>query len=200
MNADQNTGITVSRANIADAAAIADCHVRCWRESYKLLMPAAMLSELSVEKRTQHWSECISRIAAEPHACAGEFVIVAKHSSDGIIGFASGGAMRGEASDYGEASACGEVYAIYVLNKYHQKGIGHELWKNASYCLRAGNYTKGLVWVLSGNQKAQTFYERQHCLRTTKTKTASVGDVLLEEIAYEWNIEYSVFSVKVTTF
>ena len=43
-------------AVLSDANAIAEVHVRAWRETYRGIMPDKVLDELSAERSAERWS------------------------------------------------------------------------------------------------------------------------------------------------
>ena len=77
------TAPAIRPALLADAAAIAEVHVQAWRETYRGLMPDAVLAGLSVEKRVRAWSEML---AAGPQAPT----ILVVEDAGRIVGFEIG--------------------------------------------------------------------------------------------------------------
>ena len=55
---------------------------------------------------------------------------------------------------------CGEVYAIYVLPKYHKLGIGYALMNNNKNVFSKLGYKKFVLWCLKGKivKKLTEFY------------------------------------------
>ena len=115
-------------------------HYKSWQETYGGLMEASYLEGVTLERcqaMARKWTDNI---------------LVAK-DTDKVIGFVAYGPCRDE-----EESDCGEVFAIYVLAKYHGKKVGFELMNAAFEKLK--KYEKIVVWVLKGNEKAIKFYKR----------------------------------------
>ena len=54
----------------------------------------------------------------------------------------------------------GQVYAIYALPAFWSAGVGHALMIDAEARLRAAGFTRAHLWVLEGNDRAASFYER----------------------------------------
>ena len=52
--------ITIRKATEEDAEAIAFVHVTAWQETYKGMMPAAILDHLSVNERSDCWRRILS--------------------------------------------------------------------------------------------------------------------------------------------
>ena len=114
-------------------------HYKSWQETYKGLIDADYLKNMTEEK-----CKAIARKWTDN-------ILVAK-DGDKVIGFVG----YGEHSD-SVLTDCGEVFAIYVLAEYHNKKIGYELMNAAFEKLTA--YKKIAVWVLKGNERAIKFYE-----------------------------------------
>src|SRR5437763_1135611 len=92
----------IERANVDDASAIAEVHVRSWQWVYRGVLPDAFLDGLSVDARPAMWTRALS----EP-----ERAIVVARVNDRVVGFCASGPSR----DLERArSGFGEVYAIYV--------------------------------------------------------------------------------------
>lgn len=115
-------------------------HWKAWQEAYSGLVDRKYLDNFTLEKCTDiafRWREN---------------VLVAKEN-DVVVGFAGYGAYRDDS-----LREAGEVYAIYVLKEYYDKGIGYALMCAALEKL--SEYRRIAVWVLEGNQRAIRFYER----------------------------------------
>jgi GNAT superfamily N-acetyltransferase len=144
--------ITVRRATVSDARAIATIRVMSWRVAYDGLIPAALLERLNIgieaHRRAQNWP----RYHADPRAV--EFL--ALHGQR-AVGWASVGACRDD--DTG-AAIRGELFALYALPSHWSKGVGHALMLAAEEQLRASRFRTASLWVLEGNERAAAFYER----------------------------------------
>lgn len=115
-------------------------HWKSWHETYTGLVDADYMKGVTLEKCTEaahRWPEG---------------VIVAK-AGERVIGFAGCGAYRDET-----LPGCGEVFALYVLEEYHGRGVGYALMNAA--LARLSGYKRIAVWVLKGNDRAIRFYER----------------------------------------
>ena len=136
-----------------DADALAEVHVRCWRESYAHVMPADYLAALDVEERAQRWRE---RIAAPQE---GHSSLVA--TADGqVVGFAHAGPSRDE-----PAEPPLELYAMYLLAAHHGSGLAQRL------VTAALGDSPASLWVLADNPRAQAFYSRNGFVADGSTST-----------------------------
>jgi GNAT superfamily N-acetyltransferase len=73
------------------------------------------------------------------------------------VGFVSCGACRDEDVS---PEAVGEVMAIYVRPEAWGTGIGAALMREALARLRGGSSVEVALWVIEGNPRAVSFYER----------------------------------------
>lgn len=135
--------IDIRRAEVRDAAAIADVHGEAWRGAYQGLIPHRALTAM-IGRRGQHWwANAIRRAAAVlVIECGGE-----------IAGYATLGRNRAR-----ELPQQGEIYELYLRPRYQGIGLGRRLFAAARERL-ARHGLKGLVvWALEENQGALSFY------------------------------------------
>lgn len=163
--------ITVRKATVEDAWGIAKVQVDSWRTTYKGVVPNEYLNSLSYESRFQKWKETISN----------QSVFVAENADSEIVGFANGGKQRFE--KYAKFS--GELYAIYLLQSYQQKGIGKQLVKMVVDDLLKSEITSMSVLVLADNS-AKYFYEKLGAKLIGEDELEIAG-VKLRELVYGWN-------------
>jgi GNAT superfamily N-acetyltransferase len=105
---------------------------------------------------------------------------VAEDESGEIVGFASGGPERS-----GDAAYGGELYAIYILLPYQQRGIGRRLSFAVVERLARAGIRSMLIWVLADNP-ARRFYEALGG-REVDRKQVEIGGAVLDEVAYGWS-------------
>ncbi|MDE6640938.1 MAG: GNAT family N-acetyltransferase [Acetatifactor sp.] len=115
-------------------------HYKSWHETYTDLVDKNYIDGITLEKCTEiahRWPDNI---------------IVAK-DGDNVIGFVGYGTYRDNT-----LPEHGEIFALYVLKKYHGQKVGYELMNAALEKL--SDYKKIAVWVLKGNDRAIRFYEK----------------------------------------
>lgn len=115
-------------------------HYKSWHETYTGLVDKNYMKSITLEKCTEtahRWPDNI---------------IVAK-DGDNVIGFVGYGAYRDDT-----LPEHGEIFALYVLEKYHGQKVGYELM-NAAF-RKLSDYKKVALWVLKGNDRAIRFYEK----------------------------------------
>ncbi len=166
--------ITIRRARIEDASAIAHVHVESWRSTYAGMLPEDMLVKLSSAKHeTRWWGRVLGRSRRR------HYVYVAEHAEAGVVGFISGGPSRDR-----KLREDGEVYALYLLDEYHGQGSGRALFVRLAARLRREFGPSLLVWVLSNNP-SRFFYEAMGGRRVA-TRDERMGDVSVTETGYGW--------------
>ncbi|MBN3941682.1 MAG: GNAT family N-acetyltransferase [Nostoc sp.] len=165
--------MAIREANLTDAPAIARVHVDAWRTTYNNLLPAKFLADLSYEERETKWVKIFSNIAQD------NFTYIAEDEIGQIVGFASGGEER-----TGDRLYQGELYAIYILEKYQRQGLGYRLVSSIATRLIESGISSMLVWVLADNP-AVHFYQRLGGQQVYQ-KQIEIGTVQLVEVAYGW--------------
>lgn len=160
--------MALREATLGDAGAVADVHVRSWRETYPGLLPAEQLEALDVDEREDFWERVIEE---KPETCT--FLDEAEGE---VVGFVSAGPATGELAGEG-----GEVYALYVLEAHQREGRGRQLFEAATGDLRERGLTPVYLWVLAGNP-ARGFYE--HLGAEAVAKRAENADC--PEVCYRW--------------
>ncbi len=144
------TGIIVRAAIPGDPPAMAALHVRAWRATYAGILPDAFLAALSVEEREARWRHSVT----EPDRAPAERVILVVEVDGVLAGFAAAGHARGD-DEFGQ----GELYAINVDPPAWGRGAGRALLAAATAWLDA-RFSTSILWVVDGNRRARTLYER----------------------------------------
>ena len=160
-------------ATPADAQTIARIHVQAWTETYRGLVPAAMIDALSVDHNARMWATILDQ---------GEQTVVhvAETETD-IVGFGSAGDARSEA-----LGTTAEVTSIYLLDSVKRRGIGRALFGSLMGALAGRGHRSAGLWVLLDNQNTRRFYETMGGRTgTTRIEPGNHGD--LHEIAYVWD-------------
>ncbi len=167
----------IREATLSDACTIAKVHVDTWRTTYKGIVNDEFLNELSYDKREEMWINFINNsIINNKH------IFVVEDDENGIVGFASYGMER----ENGNLSH-GELYAIYILEKYQNKGIGRLLFNCVIKRLDELKFKSLLIWALEDNYQACKFYELLGG-KKVKEKYIEIGKDRFKEIAYSWLI------------
>lgn len=169
-------------ARIDDAPSIARVHVDTWRTTYSGIVPAEYLANLSYERSAAGY---IRRFESGVYSDSGEVLLISEDADAGTIGFVIGGTERDKNRGYE-----GEIYAIYVLRNWQQKGLGRLLFSEMADMLLQRGMKSLLIWVLSEN-KSRAFYESIGGVLVGE-KDIVIGGKTLKEVAYGWP-DLSVF-------
>jgi ribosomal protein S18 acetylase RimI-like enzyme len=165
----------IRQAEPADAAAIAECHVRTWQVAYRGQLPDALLDGMSseIERRTAFWQRVIGE-----HEARRQRQLVAVDGGR-VVGFVTFGP-----NEQGDDASVGELYAIYLDPACWGRGIGRALFSAAERGLREDGYRAAVLWVLESNARARRFYEIAGWSTDGGRKTEHRGDVPLHEVRY----------------
>ncbi|HEY1414248.1 MAG TPA: GNAT family N-acetyltransferase [Caulobacteraceae bacterium] len=157
-------------AGPGDAAALADVHVRAWRETYRGLLPELYLERMSAAQHALRWRRQLTR--ARP----GD-VVLAAESPRGVVGYCAGAIVGGTEA---------EVFTLYLLRAAQGCGLGRRLLEMTSRALAAQGARSLRLWVLSGNEKAMGFYA--HLGGVPVNERPSPGwSGALRETAFRWS-------------
>ncbi|AOJ90886.1 GCN5 family acetyltransferase [Burkholderia sp. MSMB0856] len=141
------SGISIRSANLDDAQAIADFHVKVWRHTYRDLAPAHAHAVLDEQYRGGKWREKLASNERD------QLVLVAQ--TDGtIVGIGAAGAPS-EPIFGGR----GEIKFLYVDPDFKRRGIGRMLLAQLAAHLQALRYPGAALSVVKGNAAAIAFYE-----------------------------------------
>lgn len=163
--------LEVREATAADATAVADVHVRAWREGYRGLVDQHFLDGLEPAK----WA---NRYAFGAMDAAGPYTLVAVEG-DQVCGLVTLGRSRD--ADLPQA---GEVWAIYVDPSRWGSGVGGALLSSAWERLRRFGHDGAFLWVLSTNLRARRFYEGAGWRPDGRERTIDIGGIPLGEVSY----------------
>lgn len=136
-------------------------------------MPDNILDGLSVEVHTEGIGKIIARNGAD--ARRNTRVICSTEPGAEILGVCSFGPDRVDAS-------IGEVYALYLSPARAGMGLGRLLMQDAVARLAEAGFGRANLWVLEGNERAISFYEKAGFRLTGKTKAENLGTVELREL------------------
>jgi ribosomal protein S18 acetylase RimI-like enzyme len=171
--------VSIRIASAADAPAIAAVHVDAWRETYAGLVPAHVLSGLSVDRRIEGWA----RIMSKSEAFNSSAVFVAEREG-AAVGFGCCGLQRAE--NLNAQGYDGEISAIYLLRSFQRCGLGTALMGAMGQELLRRQMHAASLWVLRENQNARRFYEKLGGDIVGHRKDISEDGVVFFEVAYGW--------------
>jgi ribosomal protein S18 acetylase RimI-like enzyme len=164
----------------ADAAAIAELHVRAWQSAYRAQLPQHHLDTLDVEARRQRWLRPLS----EPQERWGS-VLVVELPGGTLAGFVSVGASR----DDDAAADCGEIASLYVEPSLVGRGHGRALTSAALAMLSRNGFRQATVWALSTNTQGRRFYEKAGWTDTGVEKDDEVAGLSIKDVRYHRTLD-----------
>lgn len=160
-------------AGPGDAAALAEVHVRSWRETYFGLLPAQYLARMSAPVHAARWRRQLTR--ARP----GE-VVLAAEGPRGLVAYCAGAAATA-----GSSNDEAEISTLYLLKSAQGRGLGRTLFATTSRVLEAEGASALHVWVLNGNERARGFYVHLGGKAVAERPVTGWGGGL-RETAYRW--------------
>jgi GNAT superfamily N-acetyltransferase len=154
-----------------DAMGVARVHVRSWQAAYRGLLPDAYLDALRVEDRAQRY-----RFASEDVRDPATVVAI----EDGVIrGFATTAPARDS-----DAQDDGELCALYVGPEWWGRGFGAALIVAARTRLVDAGFRNAVLWLLTGNVRADRFYRVDRWAPDGLSRTDTVWGVTVDEVRY----------------
>lgn len=165
---------TLRLAVPGDGAAISSIHHLGWTRDYRGLLPEAYLDSLSHAACTDRWVSALrdgtplrTRVAELDHR---------------VVGFVA----SGDSLDP-DATAAGEIWDLWVADAARSSGVGAALLEIALDDL-AERHAAALVWVLSGNVRAQSFYSRSGAVRDGRSRTTPVLGGSMTDVRLLWDL------------
>jgi len=143
--------INIRKAAQENANDYAACVISCWQSAYRGIVPDDYLNNMSVEK--DRFIEKYKNVLTDPGDC--EYYYVEQNKK--IIGFIT----ICKNNDVIE-SEIGEIWAIYLIEKFRGAGHGKIMLDFAIDELKKANREKIYLWVFEENVKARRFYEKNN--------------------------------------
>lgn len=162
--------VTVRRARISDAPALAGIFRDSWQSTYRGIIPHTHLENLIRRRGTARWRSSIR---------AGEIVLMAAHRGRNV-GYATCGSARSRGQHKGE------IYEIYLLPEYQGCGFGEYLFEACRHKLDERRLRGLIVWALAENNGATGFYWQMGG-RPLTSSYQKVGGARLETVAFCWD-------------
>jgi GNAT superfamily N-acetyltransferase len=164
----------VRPATPSDVPSIARLHVDSWRSLYREVLPDPVLDNLSYADRERQWMRLIAG------GDTGPFVYVADHPRDRVVGL-----MAGTTEPSSNPAYPGEVYVVYVDERYAESDIGRDMMQLAARMMSENGLPGMLAWAIAGSP-IEEFYRSLHG-QPVSTRNRSYGDATIEEIAFGWS-------------
>ncbi len=159
------------RATLEDAQCIASIHTDSWTYAYSGMVPYSALTRMINRRGLDWWQKAIRRST----------IILVLEVGDEIAGYATLGPNRVNTLPFE-----GEVYEIYLRPEYQGIGLGTKLFTDARRELRHRGYKGLVVWSLTDNVPALSFYENAGGKPVAKG-CEHFDAKRLEKTAFAWN-------------
>lgn len=169
-HSNTHASFTIREGTLNDAESITMVHIKGWQDSYKGIIKQSTLDALSYGERFKLRQSVLNDTNI---AC-----FVAEIDAR-VVGFCDVGPARTEP----QSDCRGEIYAIYILEKYQRMGIGSTLWTTGISFLHKHGLVPYMLWTLEKNQKARQFYENQSGI-VCGTKHVMIDNQVYNEVQY----------------
>ncbi|MEO6266699.1 MAG: N-acetyltransferase [Nocardioidaceae bacterium] len=159
--------VQIRPATPSDLDAVGRVHALSRQAAYVDLMPADALARVTPERQAEVWR---TRLAATPDPHAVHVAVV-----DGVVqGFVVGETEGGTA----------QLVAIHTLPEQHGSGAGQRLHDRLLADFADWGCDTAELWVLEGNERAQSFYRRNGWTRDGTRKPHAVGGIVVPTLRY----------------
>jgi len=149
-------------AGLADAPALAELFAESWKGAYVGIIPDIDIRRMITGRSTTYWRKFL------------------RHS-DGLLVIEAAGTLAGYVT-LGPARTRGdhegEIYEFYIAPPYQGLGLGEILFEAARTRLETAGKRGLIVWALSDNERAQSFYERRGGIANGETQQKFTGKTL----------------------
>jgi GNAT superfamily N-acetyltransferase len=172
----------IRNADVGDARAIADVHVRSWKSAYPGLIPQSYLDALRAEDRLASWTTVLSE-SEWPRS--GVLVL---NDGDHVAGFSHLCPTRDEDRD---PSTVGEITSIYLAPEAWGAGNGVALMNASIERLEQAGYETATLWALDTNARARRFYETGGWTADGATKIHDWGEFVCTDVRYVLDLKRS---------
>jgi GNAT superfamily N-acetyltransferase len=162
----------IRQATPKDGVDVARIQVETWRSAYSGIISAQHLNGLSIQKSAEYWEAAISKAEAD------KFLLVIE-SEGAPRGFLAGGPIRAPIGEY-----TGEVFALYIEERYQKRSMGKAIFAAGLEKLRQLGMSSVAVWVLKDNPSFR-FYEKMGGILLGE-KELRIGEGAYIESGYGW--------------
>lgn len=163
--------LEVREAAAADALAVAEVHVRAWREGYRDLVDQNFLDGL----RPEEWAGRYGFGAMDPQ---GPCTLVAVDGGQ-LCGHVTLGTSRDD-----DRPDSAEIWALYVDPQRWGAGVGRALLDAACRRFSAVGHESAFLWVLTTNLRARRFYAGAGWRPDGRERSIPLGGIPLGEVSY----------------
>lgn len=175
---------TVRAGRADDASAVARIDVASWRQTYRGIVPDAVLDALDVDEIAAQMRGRLRGIAAgagSPLACG----FVVEDEQGEVVGYVFAGPTRPLQNGAPAPSAYdSEVYALYLAPGYERRGLGARLAHAAASHLDGAGARAVIIWALAQNPN-RGFYAAMGGV-VVHEQLLTIGGKQLRELGFGW--------------
>jgi GNAT superfamily N-acetyltransferase len=169
---------SIREAVLEDAEAIGRLHVDVWNDTYRGIMPDAVLDAMSASERARAWRQRIAEV--ESGSSFGVFMACL----DAVpAGFAACGPQRDDALLAAGFGA--EFFVINISRAAQGLGLGRRMMQAMAQAMIARGQLAASVWVVRDRPQARGFYERLGGIPHSE-KIETRLDLNIVEVSYVW--------------
>lgn len=143
--------VSVRPARSGDVAEIARIQVETWRFTYASILPAPVLSGLTVEAASSAWADAVSRPPSVRH-----HVLVALEQ-DVVVGFAALAPADDLEPEDPSPQSTVSVGPVLVEPRWGRRGHGSRLMSAAIDHGRTDGMTRAIAWIPEADSVAREF-------------------------------------------
>lgn len=154
--------------------AVAGVHVRSWQAAYRNILPDNYLNQLRPEDRAARY-DFATRDPLKPRT----IVVIEEGAFQEIRGFATTMPVKDA-----DMPGYGELCALYVDPQHWGRGLGVALLLAARAQMFEHGFHNAILWVLTGNVRAERFYQNDGWVPDGTSRKATVWDIEVDEIRY----------------
>jgi ribosomal protein S18 acetylase RimI-like enzyme len=164
------TEISVRKGTNRDASVLAELFRASWEGAYRGIIPHVHLEGM-IRRRDKRWWQ---------NAVKGSDGLLVLEVAGVVAGYVTFGRARGR------GKPPGEIYELYLSPSYQGLGFGEHLFEAARHALDERRLRGLIVWALTENTAAGSFYWRRGGRPKGRT-VDSIGGARLEKICYAWS-------------
>jgi ribosomal protein S18 acetylase RimI-like enzyme len=166
---------------------VADVHVRSWQAAYRNILPNDYLDQLRPEDRAARYDfATLDPLKPRTIVAVEAEMNPAIHRFDTVMGFAT--TMPVTDSDM---PGYGELCALYVDPQHWGRGLGVALVSAARTQMFEHGFRNAILWVLTGNVRAERFYQNDGWTSDGVRRKATVWSIEVDEIRYVRELDAS---------
>ena len=162
--------VLVRPVDVADVPTVVAIQIEAWRAAYAGIIPAGYLRAMSAAEREGRHLDRLRNPAP------GASYLVAERDGR-IVGMGACGPARDDDLD---PATTGEIYALYADPTAWSTGVGAALMRTCEATLRDAGFSRLTLWVLAGNVRGRTFYERRGMRPDGTEQVLDLGAPVLE--------------------